>query len=189
MEDTAAGCFGRGRIDMPGMGFEEVSVIDEIRELYAYDRWANRLILDAASELGADELERDLGSSFSSVRETLAHILAAEWVWLERWRGRSPEAVPDSWNLGTLDELLTKWAEVEDDQAVLLSEMSEADLLRRVAYRNTKGEPFEQPMWQMLRHVVNHSTYHRGQVVTMLRQLGADAPSTDLILFYRRRGG
>lgn len=173
---------------MPEGAFEEVGVIDEIRELYAYNRWASRRIVDAASRLSADELARDLGSSFSSVRDTLAHILAAEWVWLERWRGRSPEAVPDSWNLGTPDELRAKWAEVEDDQAALLSELSEQDLLRRVAYRNTTGEAFEQPMGQMLRHVVNHSTYHRGQVVTMLRQLGAEAPSTDLILFYRQRG-
>lgn len=173
---------------MPENAFEEVSVIDEIRELYAYNRWANRLILDAASRLSVDELARDLGSSFSSVGDTLAHILAAEWVWLERWRGRSPEAIPGFWGLGTLDEVRKAWAEVEDDQAALLTELGEADLTRRVAYRNTKGEPLEEAMGQMLRHVVNHSTYHRGQVVTMLRQLGAAAPSTDLILFYRQNG-
>lgn len=163
-------------------------MIGEIRELYAYNRWANHRLLDAASRLGPEAFTKDLGSSFPSVRDTLAHILAAEWIWLERWRGRSPTGPPDAWDLSTPDAIRGAWAEVERDRQAFLAGLDDAAPGREIAYRNTGGEPFEQPLGQMLRHVVNHSSYHRGQVVTMLRQLGAEPPATDLILFYRERG-
>lgn len=164
-------------------------MIQEVRELYAYNRWANRRILDAAGRLDAEAFGRDLGSSFPSVRDTLVHVLGAEWVWLSRWRGTSPAGIPESWILRTLEEVWARWGEVERDQTVFVSELGEADLARAVAYRNTQGESFTSTMGQMLRHVVNHSSYHRGQVVTMLRQLGAEAVSTDLIRFYREQPG
>jgi len=160
-------------------------MIDELRELFAYNRWANHRILDAAAKLSAEALDKDLGSSFPSVRATLAHILSAEWVWLSRWKGTSPTGVPDSWDLSTLDSIRKRWAEVEREQQEFIDALGEDDLRRAVSYRNIKGQPFTSTMAQMLRHVVNHSTYHRGQVVTMLRQLGAEAVSTDLITYYR----
>lgn len=162
-------------------------MIDEIRELYAYNRWANRRLLDAASRLSPEAFTRDLGSSFPSVGDTLAHIVAAEWVWLERWRGRSPTGPPDAWDLSTPGTLRAAWEEVDRNRQAFLVELTEAASGREIAYRTTSGQPFEQPLGQMLRHVVNHSSYHRGQVVTMLRQLGAEPPPTDLILFYRER--
>src|SRR5690606_38710503 len=154
--------------------------------LFAYNRWANHRILDAAAKLGDEALDRDLGSSFPSVRATLAHVLSAEWVWLSRWKGTSPTGLPDSWDLSTLDAIRARWAEVEREQHALIDALGEDDLRRAVAYRNIKGQPFTSTMAQMLRHVVNHSTYHRGQVITMLRQLGAEPLSTDLIASYRQ---
>ncbi|NIT88247.1 MAG: damage-inducible protein DinB, partial [Gemmatimonadetes bacterium] len=117
----------------------------------------------------------------------LVHILAAEWVWLSRWGGHSPTAMPEAWDASTVDTLREEWTKVEDDQKAFLSNLDERGLRETIAYRDTKGNPFRQPLWQMLRHVVNHSTYHRGQIVTMLRQLGAEAPATDMILFHRER--
>lgn len=163
-------------------------MLDELRELYDYNRWANHRILGAASALSREELERDLASSFPSVLATLVHVLAAEWVWLSRWRGHSPSALPD-WDLSSLDALRAKWDEVERDQRSFLADLDEETLMRRLPYRNTRGEPFEQPLWQLMRHVVNHSSYHRGQVVTLLRQLGSRAVATDLVLYYREREG
>lgn len=162
-------------------------MIDEIRDLYAYNRWANRRILDAAARLDPASFTKDLGGSFPSIRDTLAHVLGAEWVWLSRWRGESPTGLPSEWDLSTLEALRGRWAEVERDQRALVDGLAEEDLGRSIAYRNTRGDPFENTMGQMLRHVVNHSTYHRGQVVTMLRQLGAGAVGTDLIQYYRER--
>jgi uncharacterized damage-inducible protein DinB len=163
--------------------------MDEIRDLYAYNRWANRRVLDAAARLSPEELSRDLGSSFPSVRETLAHVLAGEWIWLTRWRGSSPPGLPESWDLSSLEVVRAQWAEVEADQRAFVEGLDEAALDRVVAYRDTRGDPYENPLGQLLRHVVNHSTYHRGQVVTMLRQLGADAVATDYVVYLRERAG
>nr|PZN91576.1 MAG: damage-inducible protein DinB [bacterium] len=162
-----------------------MTMIDELRELFAYNRWANRRILDAAAKLGPEALDKDLGSSFPSIRATLVHILGAEWLWLSRWKGTSPTGLPDSWDLSTLDAIRARWAEFEREQKEFIDSLGEDDLRRAVSYRNVKGEPFTNTMAQMLRHVVNHSTYHRGQVITMLRQLGAEPVSTDLIAYYR----
>ena len=162
-------------------------MLQEIQELFAYQRWANRRLLTAASALSAEQLTRDLGSSFPSVLATLAHMLSAEWIWLERWNGRSPGGAPESWDLSTFEGLMRQWEEVEGRQEEFLQALGEEDLQRVLDYRTLKGDPFSTPMWQLLRHVVNHGTYHRGQLVTMLRQLGSSAPGTDLVIFYRER--
>lgn len=160
----------------------------EIQDLYAYNRWANRRILAAVRALSGEERARDLRSSFPSVQATLAHVLGAEWIWLERWNGRSPGGFPADWNLDDWVELERRWGEVEAAQGRFVGALTAADLGRAVDYRNTAGTPFVAPLGQLLRHVVNHSTYHRGQVVTMLRQLGAAAPATDLVVYHREQG-
>jgi uncharacterized damage-inducible protein DinB len=160
---------------------------DEIRELFAYNGWANQRLLEAASGLSADEVTRDLGSSFPSVLATFAHLLSADWIWLRRWGGDSPAGFPDSWDVSSLAAVRSLWAGVEAERSALLATLDDAALDREVDYRNTAGRPYTSRMGEMLRHVVNHSTYHRGQVVTMLRQLGATPPATDLIVFHRER--
>jgi uncharacterized damage-inducible protein DinB len=162
-------------------------MIPEITELYAFNRWANGRVLGAVEALDAEQLDRDLGSSFPSVRGTLTHALGAEWIWLRRWKGTSPTGLPADWDLATLDAIRGRWAEVEREQAEFVDALGPADLERVVEYRNTKGDPFASRMGDMLRHVVNHSTYHRGQVITMLRQLGAAGVTTDFILYCRER--
>ena len=159
----------------------------EVQELFAFHRWANARLLDAAGGLGAEDFARDLGSSFPSVRETLVHLLSADWIWLERWHGRSPTAGPGWDAVATHAELRARWAEFECDQRAFLEGLSEADLDRVVPYRALSGAAFANPLGELLRHVVNHGTYHRGQVATLLRQLGVQPPQTDLILYYRER--
>jgi len=161
--------------------------VKEIQELYAYNRWANRRILGAAAVLEPQAFGKDMGSSFLSVRDTLVHILAAEWVWLARWQGTSPTGLP-SWDLVTCDEVRKRWAEVESEQQEFIEALTEADRRRVIAYRDTSGRARENELGHMLRHVVNHSSYHRGQVITMLRQLGAETVGTDLIRYYREAG-
>jgi uncharacterized damage-inducible protein DinB len=165
-----------------------VTRLAEVRELFAFHRWANARLLDAAGGLTAEDFARDLRSSFPSVRETLVHLLSADWIWLERWRGRSPTAGPD-WDVPTHADLRARWAEFERDQLAFLEGLSEADLDRVVSYRALSGAPYANPLGELLRHVVNHGTYHRGQVATLLRQLDVKPPQTDLILYYRERGG
>lgn len=163
-------------------------MIEEIRELFEYNRWANGRVLGAAARLSAEEFTRDLGSSFPSVRATLAHMLSSEWIWLSRWQGSSPAGMPESWDLSTIEALRARWGEVERGQEEFLARLTDGALGEVISYRNLRGEPNSAPLWQLLRHVVNHSTYHRGQVTTLLRQLGAEAVGTDLVLFYRERG-
>jgi uncharacterized damage-inducible protein DinB len=160
---------------------------DEVRTLYAYNSWANRRVLDACAPLNAAQLIQNLHSSFPSVRDTLAHIMLAEWLWLERWQGRSP-AFPTE-NFAELASIRARWQKIDGDLNTFIQQLSAVDLDRVVEYRNTKGHAFSNPMWQMLQHLVNHGTYHRGQITTMLRQLGATPLTTDLIAFYREQSG
>lgn len=158
---------------------------DEIRELYAYNRWANRRVLEAAQRLPEEALARDLGSSHGSVRDTLAHILSSEWIWLTRWRGTSPTGVPPTWDLSSVLRIREQWGRVQADVDAFLQDLTADDLDTEVNYRNTRGVAHANPLWQLLRHVVNHSSYHRGQVVGMLRQLGGEGVATDLVSWYR----
>jgi uncharacterized damage-inducible protein DinB len=145
-------------------------------------------MLDAAAGLSEEQFARDLGSSFPSVQGTLAHLIGADWIWLERWRGSSPTAQP-GWDTRTHAALAARFAEIGRDQKAFLDGLSEADVDRVVSYRALNGAPYANPLGELCRHVVNHGTYHRGQVATLLRQLGVKPPQTDLILYYRERGG
>lgn len=159
--------------------------ITEIRELYAFNRWANQRVLESLASLSAEEFSRDMKSSHPSVRETLLHIMASEWIWLSRWLGTSPTAMPQEWRSFGLPQIVTAWEELYRAQQSFLEKLSDADLDRVIDYRNLKGEPHSNPLWQLLRHMVNHSSYHRGQITTMLRQLGHTPVATDLVLYYR----
>jgi uncharacterized damage-inducible protein DinB len=159
--------------------------VAEMQELWAFNRWANRRLLDAAAKLTQEQYTKDLGSSFPSLRDTLAHIASSEWVWLSRWQGTSPRERPEKFSTTSLDELRHHWIEVEQSQRAFLSELSDERLDNVMPYTTMAGEPQSTPLWQMMRHVINHSTYHRGQAATLLRQLGATPPTTDLIAFYR----
>jgi len=112
----------------------------------------------------------------------------AEWLWLERWLGRSPTG-PPSGEFSDLASIRAGWQEIENDLRKFVRTLSAPDLERVVTYRNTKGHAFSNPMWQMLQHLVNHGTYHRGQITPMLRQLGATPLATDMIAFYREQSG
>jgi uncharacterized damage-inducible protein DinB len=160
---------------------------EEIRLLYDYDGWANRRILDACAALAPEQFTRDMGSSFRSVRDTLAHILGAQWIWLERFQGRSPGALPKADQFPDLTALRARWDEVQRDLLAYVGGLSAGELDGTFEYRTSRGDVFRNVLWQTLQHLVNHGSYHRGQVTTMLRQLGAAPVSTDLIGFYRER--
>lgn len=156
--------------------------------LYSYNEWANARICSAAAELDPDVFTTPRGSSFSSIRDTIAHIATSEWVWLRRWRGESPSGLPEWASLADAAGLREKLRDVEIDRAAFLREITDEELARPLAYRNLKGDGFSEPFVDQLLHVVNHSTYHRGQVATLSRQAGLAAPATDLIVFKRERG-
>ena len=155
--------------------------------LFAYNRWANARTLSAAARLTPDQFTRDLGSSFASVRDTLVHIYGAEWIWLARWKGTSPTTAVVAADVPDVAALTARWKTVEEEQAAFIKDLADADIERMIEYANLKGDRFTNPLGRLMQHLVNHSTYHRGQVTTMLRQLGATPVSTDLVTFLRER--
>jgi uncharacterized damage-inducible protein DinB len=162
--------------------------IDDLRNLLDFHYWARDRMLAALDPLTADQYTRDLGSSFRSIRDTAVHIYAAEWAWYLRWQGESPTALVKSETLPDVASLRRMWHEHETKVRSFLDQMGEKGVDRVIEYRLLSGEAGASPFWQMLQHVVNHASYHRGQVTTMLRQIGAAIPKpTDLIAFYRTR--
>jgi len=161
---------------------------DDLRDLLDFHYWARDRMLAALDELSPEQYTRNLGSSFPSIRDTAVHTYAAEWVWLRRWHGESPTALIKPDMFPDVASLRQAWREHESKMSAFLQQMGDGGLDRVIEYRLFSGEACASPFWQMLQHVVNHASYHRGQVTTMLRQIGATIPKpTDLIAFYRTR--
>jgi uncharacterized damage-inducible protein DinB len=159
----------------------------DCRTLFEYNAWANARTLDACTALISGQIDQDLHSSFPSVRKTLAHILGAEWIWNERVHGRSPAGRPSWLEEADLAELQSRFAALDGELIEVVSSLKEGDIERPFEYRTTSDERFSHPLGHALQHLANHGSYHRGQIATMLRQLGATPAHTDLILFYRER--
>jgi uncharacterized damage-inducible protein DinB len=147
-----------------------------------YNRWATGRTLDSVRPLSAEELDRPIGGSYGSLRGTLAHIYKADGIWWARLHGRKydslsefdPPADPAAWEqqwIALLDQYVA-WAQAADWNQV-------------IAYRDLKGNPYQRPVWQILLHLTNHDSFHRGQVSNMLRQLGRTPTPQDLIVYYR----
>lgn len=161
----------------------------DLQVLLAYHYWARDRLLDAVEALSAEQFTKDLGSSFKSVRDTLAHIYFAEWIWYQRWTGTSPTAALPADMFPNVGTLRRAWNEHENKVRSLVDGLADEGLGRVIEYKLLNGTPGASAIGQMVQHVVNHASYHRGQVTTMLRQLGAQpAKSMDLIAFYRERG-
>jgi uncharacterized damage-inducible protein DinB len=155
----------------------------DVRSLFAYDEWANGRVLRCAAALTEEQYARPLAGSFPSIRETLGHIVVVEWVWLQRWRGVSPASVPEWAATAGAQRLSEELQRVEAERAAFLAALKDADLARLVSYVNVRGQPHAYLLGDLLVHLVNHSTYHRGQVTNMFRQVGATPPATDLLVF------
>jgi uncharacterized damage-inducible protein DinB len=163
--------------------------LQDLRTLLDYHYWARDRVLDALDSLTPEQFNRDLGSSFKSVRETVVHIYAAEWAWHARWIGQSPSALMTSDAFPDVVAVRRAWTEHETTMRGFLEGLGEANIARVFEYKLLSGQAGSTPFWQMLQHVVNHASYHRGQLTTMLRQLGASpAKSMDMIAYYRSKG-
>ena len=152
-----------------------------ITTLYQFNSWANERALSATSRLAPADFTRDLKSSYGSIRDTLTHIVWAEWIWLQRWNGVSPTKVFSPDDFPSTAILRERFQTVAAERFALLEGLGAKQLHQVVQYTNLKGEIRRYPLWEQLYHVVNHSTYHRGQIASMLRQVGAVADPVDFL--------
>jgi uncharacterized damage-inducible protein DinB len=158
----------------------------DLNTMLDYHYWARDRVLDAVTPLTPERYNRDLGSSFKSIRDTLTHTYAAEWAWHSRWQGVSPTALLPVDQFPDVAALRLAWVGHEARMRSFVDGLGEEGVSRVVEYKLLSGQPGASPIWQMLQHVVNHASYHRGQVTTMLRQIGAEPPKPlDMIAYYR----
>ena len=156
----------------------------QLLELYRYNDWANIKLLNTVSELKNGEFTQDLLSSYNSIRDTMVHIIGAEELWLSRWMGEQGRTLLNPDDFPTYLSLSDRWNNFRNQIDSFLLELIEEDLTKVISYKNLKGISYTLELWKQMLHVTNHSTYHRGQVVTMLRQLKKQPPSLDLIYYY-----
>ncbi len=159
----------------------------EILKQYAvYNAWANQRLSELIIMLPEEQLQRTIASSFNSIHKTLLHIWDAESIWWQRLKLSEKVIWPGTVSEYSINEIAKDLFQQDKQWIEWVSEVSEAALNHAFAYQNSKGEQFKQPIFQMLLHLFNHGTYHRGQLVTMLRQLGVEKiPATDFIVWSR----
>ena len=156
----------------------------EMTVLFKYDAWATDHQLSVIKNLSEAQYEKDLGSSHRGIQGTVTHLYGAQRVWLSRWTGKGQNAMPDG--VLPLNGLRERWTILHNELLDYAQSLDDDKLRASFAYRDLRGNPYSQPLWQQMQHVTNHSTYHRGQITTMLRQLGTTPVPTDLIAYYRQ---
>lgn len=158
---------------------------DTLRLHLDYSAWASNRLLEAASLLSHEELTRDFQTADKNVVSTLAHAFAADRIWLARIQGNPPAAFIGDTDrqLGTLQ---SEWPALQQRWKQWAAPLTDQDVLAKISYKDLKGNPYTTPLWQIMLHVVNHATHHRGQVAGFLRSMGRTPPPLDLIAFYRQ---
>ncbi len=157
--------------------------LSTLQELISYNYWARDRQLQLCAKLSQEQLQRNVGGSFGSLRNTLVHLMGVEWVWLERLQGCSPRALP--WpELAGIPEISQRWAGVERDLRNYVAGVNEETLVQSFTYTNFAGQTWTYPRWRAILHLINHQSYHRGQVTLLLRLLGAEPPPIDLLVGY-----
>jgi uncharacterized damage-inducible protein DinB len=160
---------------------------DTLRTHLDYTAWASQRLLDAAAKLSPEELTRDFKTADKTVLDTLVHIFAADRIWLARVLAepRATFAGPEDHDLSLLQ---AEWPALLQRWKLWLRDFTDADTTRVIAYQDMKGNPYSQPVWQIVLHVVNHGSHHRGQVSGFLRAMDRTPPPLDLIAYYRAIG-
>ena len=160
----------------------------EIQRLYDYNSWANERVLESLQAIGQEVFTSNKQASHGSIRGIIAHIAAAEWIWLERWKGSSPAGLLPESEFETVEIATQRVRKIDHDLQQFTNALTQADLDGSRGYKTTEGKAYSNVLSDMLLHLANHSSYHRGQITTLLRQSGATPQSTDFILFIRLKG-
>lgn len=159
---------------------------EDLLTLYGYNYWANAQILKTAARVSPEQYTAPANVSHGSLRGTLVHCFGGELVWRLRCQeGISPSALPDEEEIPTLESLVQRWQEEEETMMDYLASLRDADLTRIVSYKSTSGNAYENMLWHLLAHVVNHGTQHRGEAAVILTECDHSPGDLDLLLFFR----
>ena len=161
-----------------------MNVSTHLKQVVNYNLWANKKIAEVLVQLSAEESNKEIQSSFSSIRKTVYHIWDAEFIWLKRLDGLSLSTFPSK----EFDDFiaLNTFITSSEDWVNRVKEEQEDFFAKKCTYKNIAQKEFTSSHSEMIAHCMNHSTYHRGQLVTMLRQVGkTELPSTDMIAYFR----
>lgn len=158
---------------------------DVLRTHLRYTAWASGRLVEAASKLNESELTRDFGTADHTVLGTLVHVFAADRAWLDRIQGTPRATFIDAEADMHLAVLQNDWPALLDRWHAYAAGLTDADTAQVIGYKDMKANPYETPLWQIVLHVVNHATHHRGQAAGMIRSMGHTPPPLDLIAYYR----
>jgi uncharacterized damage-inducible protein DinB len=153
---------------------------ESMKDFYDYNTWANKKTLDTLEPLTPEQFTGPMGGSFKSIRDTMVHIIGAEWIWWQRCIGERPKGLLDPADFPDVAALRDRWREIDDGFQSLIKR---ADLDEQITYINRHGIQYTYSVGKILLHNANHSTYHRGQIVTLLRQIGAKPAVTDYLVY------
>lgn len=160
-------------------------------QLFTYNQWANTRVLDASSALSVEDLTRNQGHSWGSVHGVLVHMMAAEWIWLRRLQGQSPKSLLSPDEFPTIESVRTRWSTISGNLFAFIREQTGRSLVQEVNYRSTEGRGYTLAVWQVLVHVANHGTHHRGELAAMFALMGVPHEEEDWVFYFHemnRRG-
>ena len=163
-------------------------MLEAIRLMYDYNYWANARIFESATKVSQEQFAAPGNLSHGGLRDTLVHILAAEWIWRSRCHERvSPTALLPGEEFSTLADLRARWEPEERAMRGYIAGLTEADLASTIKYTTTGGTPLQNVLWQILLHLVNHGTQHRAEAAVLLTEAGHSPGDIDLIVYLRNK--
>ena len=158
-------------------------IADDLSDLYGYHAWANERMISSIEALDASEYGRILGGGWPSVADTVAHLASATRAWRERFDGTSPARLLTAADLPEREPAVALLRSADASVAALVRETAPEDRSKILSYTNLQGKTKKVPYWAVFRHVVNHASYHRGQIASMVRMLGKEPKATDLVFW------
>jgi uncharacterized damage-inducible protein DinB len=164
---------------------EDPMTLQEIKLLHAFNSWADNRILDAVAAMPAGQAMQNMNSSHGSIHGTLVHLVGSEKIWLSRWTGKPDATFLSAADAPTVEAVKSIWVAVGFETAKFLSAMTDRKLQDTFTMKTSKGDTYTHLYWQAFQHMVDHCSYHRGQIVSLMRQQAATPPTTGLINFYR----
>ena len=160
----------------------------ELLTLFDYNYWANELILQAAAKVSPAEFVAPRSFSHGGLRGILVHAMSAEWVWRTRFQERVyPTALLSEADFPTFADVRARWQEEEAAMRTYVASLSDEQINSTIFYKSTNGAPYEEPLWQLLLHVINHGTQHRSEAAALLTDLGHSPGNIDLIIYMREQ--